>query len=169
MTINIQRGRQFLAGETTTRLFEKNGKAGTWLDKAADKLVAQGHTLSLRRNAKKGDNFDVTLKTAEDWKAFLSEHAGKKSDTKRFADTFGISFTDFANVVDDLAASNEKGLTLRLTNRSDLGRALSLNLADDDYASRLTPGTELKLSGEDGAKATARLVASSASAKDIWK
>ncbi len=105
MTVKIQRGRQFLAGDVTTQLFDDKGKAGTYLNKASEKLVAQNNTVLL----KKGTT-TVKLATADDWKKFLSAEANTKTKTDDFAKKFGITFEDFTNIIDDLAVSDDKGL-----------------------------------------------------------
>lgn len=90
MTIKIQRGRQFLAGEVSTQLFDQKGKAGTYLAQASAKLVAQQLQVQLE-----GPAGAVKLATADDWSKFLAEHASTSEQTKQFADSFGITFHDF--------------------------------------------------------------------------
>ena len=60
MTIKIQRGRQFAVGDAAVQVFDDKGKAGTYLQKAADKLVAQNMTVVVRG----ASNKKVTLATA---------------------------------------------------------------------------------------------------------
>lgn len=146
MTISINRGRQFLAGDVTAELFDKKGRAGTYLQQAADKLVAQ--QLSVQLEGRQGP---VTLATADDWKAFLKENASTAEKTKDFADRFGISFSDFLNVLDDAAASDAKGVTLDLRPTSELAKALSLDTVEFDYATKAAAGTQVNLTGEGGA------------------
>ncbi len=162
MTVKIQRGRQFLAGDATAQLFDDKGKAGTYLSKAADKMVELGHTLQLKKGSE-----TVTLKTAADWKSFLAANAGTADKTKDFAKTFGITFSDFTNVIDDLAASEDKGLTLNLSPRSNVSKALGLDKLEGNYATKMTPEQSLKLTGERGVKADAKLVATPVITKDI--
>lgn len=162
MTVKIQRGRQFLAGDATAELFDKKGKAGSYLDKASAKLIEQGHTLQLKKGSA-----TVTLKTAADWKAFLSENAGTLEKSQAFAKTFGITFSDFTNVVDDLAASDDKGLTLNLSPRSNVSKALGLDKLDGNYATKMTAEQSLKLTGERGVKSDAKLVPTPVITKDI--
>ncbi|MFO0597890.1 MAG: hypothetical protein U0228_21490 [Myxococcaceae bacterium] len=154
MTVKIQRGRQFMAGDTTAALFDDKGKAGTFLSKASDKLVAQQNVLLL----KKGTT-TVKLATADDWKKFLTDNAGTKDKAAAFSKNFGITFEDFCNVVDDLAASDDKGLTLNLSPKSNLSKALSLDKVEGNYATKLTAETVVKLGGVGGVKSDAKLVA----------
>ncbi|MFZ5439389.1 MAG: hypothetical protein ACOZQL_05235 [Myxococcota bacterium] len=153
MTVKIQRGRQFLAGDATAQLFDDKGRAGSYLTKASEKLVGQQNTVLL---LKKG-TATVKLATADDWKKFLAEHAGTKAQAADFAKTFGITFQDFCNVVDDLAASDDKGLTLNLSPRSNLAKALSLDKVEGDYASKLTAESAVKLGGVGGVKSEGKL------------
>ncbi len=145
MTIKIQRGRQFLAGEVSTQLFDQKGKAGTYLAQASAKLVAQQLQVQLE-----GPAGAVKLATADDWSKFLAEHASTSEQTKQFADSFGITFHDFVNALDDAAASDAKGLTLDLRPTSELAMALSLDTVDGDYATKAAAGTKLNLTGEGG-------------------
>lgn len=153
MTVKIQRGRQFLAGDATAQLFDDKGKAGSYLNKASEKLVASTNTVLLKKGAA-----TVKLSTADEWKAFLKDNASTTAQTKDFGKKFGITFEDFCNVIDDLAASDDKGLSLNLSPNSNVSRALSLNKTDGDYASKLKPETVLNLTGVGGAKADAKLV-----------
>jgi hypothetical protein len=150
MTIRIQRGRQFNAGDVPSELFDGQGKAGKYLQEASDKLVAQGVSVTL-----KGQQGDVTLATADDWKKFLSEHAGDKGATASFADKFEVTFSDFLNLIDDAAASDEKGVNLDLRPTSELATNLSLDKMDGDYGLKLAAGTRLNLTGANGATGVA--------------
>lgn len=162
MTVKIQRGRQFLAGDATAQLFDDKGKAGSYLTKASEKLVSQQNTVLLRKGST-----SVKLSTAEEWKTFLSENAGTKKKTDDFAKTFGITFQDFCNVVDDLAASDDKGLTLNLSPRSNVSKALSLDKHDNDYGSKLKADSVVNLTGTGGVKSDAKLVATPAIGPEI--
>ncbi len=137
MTIKIQSGRQFAAGDTSVALFDEKGKAGTYLAKASDKLVAHGVSVQL----KGARNKTITLATADDWKGFLSKYCATKQQSAQFAKHFGITFTDFCNTLDDAAASDDKGLTLDLRPTSELAKALSLDKVDGDYGSKLAART----------------------------
>jgi hypothetical protein len=150
MTIRIQRGRQFNAGDATSQLFDGQGSPGTYLKQASDKLVAQGISVTL-----KGAQGELTLATADDWAKFLNEHAGNKGATASFAQKFEVTFGDFLNVVDDAAASDEKGVNLDLRPTSELATNLSLDKVDDDYAHKLAAGTRLNLTGANGATGAA--------------
>lgn len=154
MTVKIQRGRQFLAGDVSAQLFDDKGKAGTYLSQASAKLVAQTNTVLL----KKGTS-TVKLATADDWKKFIVEHAATKAKTAEFTKNFGITFEDFCNVVDDLAVSDDKGLSLNLSPNSNLAKALSLDKVEGNYASKLTAESTVKLSGIGGVKSEGKLVA----------
>lgn len=146
MTIRIQRGRQFGAGDAGSQVFDAAGNAGTWLKQASDKLVAQGVSVTL-----KGQQGELTLSTADDWAKFLTEHAGSKQATGAFADKFEVTFSDFLNLVDDAAASDERGVNLDLRPQSALAQALSLDRVDHDYALKLAAGQKLDLTGANGA------------------
>lgn len=162
MTVKIQRGRQFLAGDATAQLFDDKGKAGSYLQKAGDKLVAQQHTILLRKGSEV-----VKLSTAAEWKSFLGTHAGSKDKATEFAKNFGITFDDFCNVLDDVAASDDKGLTLNLSPRTNLARALSLDKVEGNYASKLAADAVVKLTGEGGVKGEGKLVATPTITADI--
>jgi hypothetical protein len=162
MTVKIQRGRQFLAGDATAQLFDERGKAGSYLSKASEKLVSQQNTVLLRKGTT-----TVKLSTADEWKAFLTENAGTKQKTDDFAKKFGITFQDFCNVVDDLAVSDDKGLTLNLSPRSNLAKALSLDKHDNDYATKLKADAVVNLTGARGVKSDAKLVATPAIGPEI--
>lgn len=162
MTVKIQRGRQFLAGDATAQLFDDKGKAGSYLNKASEKLVASQNTVLL----KKGTT-TVKLATAEDWKKFLNENASNKTQTKDFANKFGITFEDFCNVVDDVAASDDKGLALNLSPRTNLAKALSLDKVEGNYASKMTAESTIKLGGVGGVRSDAKLVATPSIGPDI--
>jgi hypothetical protein len=162
MTVKIQRGRQFLAGDATAQLFDERGTAGTYLSKASEKLVSQQNTVLLRKGTT-----TVKLSTADEWKNFLTENAGTKQKTDDFAKKFGITFQDFCNVVDDLAVSDDKGLTLNLSPRSNVSKALSLDKHDNDYATKMKADTVLNLTGTGGVKSDAKLVTSPAIGPEI--
>lgn len=162
MTVKIQRGRQFLAGDATAQLFDDKGKAGSYLQQAGDKLVAQQHTVLLRKGSEV-----VKLSTAAEWKSFLGTHAGSKDKTAEFAKNFGITFDDFCNVLDDVAASDDKGLTLNLSPRTNLARALSLDKVEGNYASNMAADAAVKLTGEGGVKSDAKLVPTPTITADI--
>ncbi|MBL8915007.1 MAG: hypothetical protein JNM17_30155, partial [Archangium sp.] len=152
MTVKIQRGRQFLAGDTTAQLFDDKGKAGSWTAKASEKLVASNNTVLLKKGTTQ-----VKLSTAADWKKFLADNAGTKEKAANFAKNFGITFEDFCNVVDDLAASDDKGLTLNLSPQSNLSKALSLDKVEGNYANKMTAESTVKLTGVGGVKSDAKL------------
>ncbi|MDP2270355.1 MAG: hypothetical protein Q8N23_30185 [Archangium sp.] len=154
MTVKIQRGRQFLAGDVSAQLFDDKGKAGTYLSQASAKLVAQTNTVLL----KKGTT-TVKLATADDWKKFIAEYVPTKAKTADFTKTFGITFEDFCNVVDDVAVSDDKGLSLNLSPNTNLSKALSLDKVEGNYASKLTAESTVKLSGIGGVKSEGKLVA----------
>jgi hypothetical protein len=154
MTVKIQRGRQFLAGDVSAQLFDDKGKAGTYLSKAGEKLVAQNNVLLL----KKGTS-TVKLATADDWKKFLSDEAGTKAKTADFGKKFGITFEDFCNVVDDLATSDDKGLSVNLSPNTNLSKALSLDKHDGNYGTQLKADQIVKLGGPGGVKSEAKLEA----------
>lgn len=162
MTVKIQRGRQFLAGDVSAQLFDDKGKAGTYLSQAAAKLTAQTNTVLL----KKGTT-TVKLATADDWKKFIAEHAGTKAKTADFTKKFGITFEDFCNVVDDLAVSDDKGLSLNLSPNTNLAKALSLDKVEGNYASKLTAESTVKLGGIGGVKSEGKLVATPVIGPDI--
>ncbi len=162
MTVKIQRGRQFLAGDATAQLFDDKGRAGSYLNKASDKLVAQGNTVLL----KKGTT-TVKLASAEDWKKFLTENASTRTQTRDFGAKFGITFEDFCNLVDDLAVSDDKGLALNLSPRGNLAKALSLDKVEGNYASKMTAETTVKLGGIGGVKSEAKLVPSPAIGPEV--
>lgn len=146
MTIKIQRGRQFLVGEAGAALFTPSGRSGGFLEKASAKLVERQHIVQLR--APNGRT--LTLKTQADWNDFLGKHAANKEQVKDFPRKFGITFSDFVNVLDDVAAGDEQGLTLDLRPSSELAKALSLDKVDGDYALKLAKGATVKLSGTGG-------------------
>ncbi len=153
MTVKIQRGRQFLAGDVSAQLFDDKGKSGTYLSQASAKLVAQTNTVLL----KKGTT-TVKLATADDWKKFIAEYVPTKAKTADFTKTFGITFEDFCNVVDDVAVSEDKGLSLNLSPNTNLAKALSLDKVEGNYASKLTAESTVKLGGI-GVKSEGKLVA----------
>jgi len=153
MTIKIQRGRQFMVGEAGVELFKKSGASGGFLEKASAKLVEQQHVVQL----KSPNGRTTTLKTQADWTAFLGKYAANETQVKDFGKKFGITFSDFVNVLDDVAAGDEKGLTLDLRPTSELSKSLSLDKVDGDYATKLAKDATVNLTGAVGAqvKATA--------------
>lgn len=161
MTVKIQRGRQFLAGDVTAQLFDDKGKAGTYLKQASEKLVASNNSVLL----KKGTS-TLKLSTAAEWKAFMTEHASTKAKTADFPRKFGITFEDFCNVVDDLAVSDDKGLSLNLSPNSNVSKALSLDKVEGNYASKMTAESTVKLTGV-GVKSDAKLVPTPVIGPDI--
>jgi hypothetical protein len=146
MTIKIQRGRQFMTGEAGVELFTRSGRSGGYLEKASAKLVEQQHVVLLR--APNGRT--LSLKSEADWKTFLGKHAASESQVKDFPKKFGITFSDFVNVLDDVAAGDEKGLTLDLRPTSELSKSLSLDTVDGDYATRLAKDATVNLAGAGG-------------------
>src|SRR3954465_10450689 len=132
MTIKIQRGRQFAVGDAAVTVFDDKGNAGSYLQKASDKLVAQNVTVVVRGPSNK----KITLATAADWKAFLDKNCATKEQTAAFVNSSGITFSDFLNAVDGAAASDDKGLTLDLRPTSELGKSLSLDKIDGDYGKK---------------------------------
>jgi hypothetical protein len=160
--VKIQRGRQFLAGDVSAQLFDDKGKAGTYLGKAGEKLVAQNNVLLL----KKGTS-TVKLATADDWKKFLNDEAGTKTKTADFAKKFGITFEDFCNVVDDLAMSDDKGLSVNLSPNTNLAKALALDKVDGNYGTKLKADQVVKLGGPGGVRSEAKLEATPTIGPDI--
>ena len=145
MTIRIERGRQFSGGDANAEVFDRRGGAGPWLKAATDKLADQGISVTL-----KTAQGDVTLATKDDWAKFAREHAGSKAGTSDFATKFGITFSDFCNVIDDAAASDEKNVALDLRPESELAKALSLDAVDHDYGTKLAAGAKVNLAGTNG-------------------
>ncbi|MEW5737876.1 MAG: hypothetical protein AB1938_03060 [Myxococcota bacterium] len=163
MTIKIQRGRQFMTGEANAELFARSGKSGGYLEKASAKLVEQQHTVQLRSP----NGRTTTLKTEADWKAFLGKHAANEDMVKDFPKKFGITFADFVNVLDDVAAGDEKGLTLDLRPTSELAKSLSLDKVEGDYATRLAKDATVNLTGVGGAQVKATATGTPTIGKDI--
>ncbi len=153
MTIKIQRGRQFAAGDPSVTVFDDKGKAGTYLSKASDKLVAQGISVTVN-SGRDG----LTLATADDWKKFLTKNCATQQQTAAFSRKFGITFSDFANAIDDAAASDDNGLNLDLRPTSDLAKALSLDAVDGDYGAKLAKDAIVNLTGPNNATGTAQAV-----------
>lgn len=147
MTIKIQRGRQFQVGQADTELFKKSGRSGGYLEQASAKLVAQEHTVQLRSP----NGRTLTLKTEADWKSFLGKYAATQDQVKDFPKKFGITFSDFVNVLDDVAVADDKGLTLDLRPSSELSKSLSLDKVDGDYAVKLAKDAKVNLTGVGGA------------------
>ncbi len=123
MTIKLQRGRQFAVGDASVQVLDAKGKVGTYLQKAADKLVSQNISVVVSGPY----NSKLTLATAADWKGFLEKNCANKAQTDAFVKKTGITFSDFLNAIDDAAASDDKGLTLDLRPGSELSKALSLD------------------------------------------
>jgi hypothetical protein len=163
VTIKIQRGRQFAAGDATVAVFDDQGRAGSYLQKASDKLVAQGISVVVRGPSNK----KITLATADDWKRFLDANCSTKEQTAAFVKKSGITFSDFLNAVDDAAASDDKGLTLDLRPTSALGKALSLDKVDGDYGAKLAKDATIDLTGANGAKGQAQAVGVPTIGKEI--
>ncbi|MDP1914731.1 MAG: hypothetical protein Q8L14_00710 [Myxococcales bacterium] len=163
MTIKIQRGRQFAVGDASVQVLDDKGKAGTYLQKAADKLVSQNISVVVRGPY----NRKVTLATAEDWKGFLEKNCANKEQTAAFAKKTGITFGDFINAIDDAAASDDKGLTLDLRPTSTLGKALSLDKTDGDYGMKLAKDATVALTGANGATSTAQAAGVNVIGKEI--
>lgn len=151
MTIKIQRGRQFMVGEADTELFKKGGRTGGFLEKASAKLVEQQHTVQLRSP----NGRTLTLKSQADWTQFLGKYAANQDQVKDFPKKFGITFSDFVNVLDDVAAGDEKSLTLDLRPTSELAKSLSLDKVDGDYATKLAKDATVNLTGAAGAMVAA--------------
>lgn len=151
MTIKIQRGRQFMVGEADTELFKKSGRTGGFLEKASAKLVEQQHTVQLRSP----NGRTLTLKSQADWTQFLGKYAANQDQVKDFPKKFGITFSDFVNVLDDVAAGDEKSLTLDLRPTSELSKSLSLDKVDGDYATKLAKDATVNLTGAAGATVAA--------------
>lgn len=163
MTITIQRGRQFAAGDSTSPIFDRTGNAGGYLAKAAEKLAGQGISLTLSDGQR-----DVTLSSLADYTAFIAANCGTKQAAAAFASKFGITFSDFANVVDDAAASDDTNLTLDLRPTGEVAKKLSLDSVDGDYAVGLAKGEPLNLSGGNTlAPATARAAGVPSIGRDI--
>ena len=163
MTIKIQRGRQFEVGNAAVTVFDDKGKAGDYLKKASDKLVAQNIAVVVRGS----NNKKITLTTGEDWKSFLDKNCATKEQTDAFVKKAGITFGDFLNAIDDAAASDDKGLTLDLRPTSELGKALSLDKVDGDYGKKLAKDATVNLTGAGGIKSTAQAVGVPTIGKDI--
>jgi hypothetical protein len=154
MTIKIQRGRQFEVGNASVAVFDDKGKAGDFLKKASDKLVAQNMTVVVRGP----HNRKITLATADDWKQFMDKNCATKEQTASFATKAGITFGDFINAIDDAAASDDKGLTLDLRPTSALGKALSLDKVDGDYGKKLAKDATVNITGAAGATGSVQAV-----------
>lgn len=163
MTIKIQRGRQFAVGDAAVQVFDDKGKAGSYLQKAADKLVTQNIAVVVRGPGNK----QLTLATAADWKSFLDKNCATQTQTDAFAKKAGITFSDFLNAVDDAAASDDKGLTLDLRPTSELSLALSLDKVDNDYGKKLAKDATVNLTGANGATGTAQAVGVPTIGKEI--
>ncbi len=150
MTIQIQRGRQFLGGTEATPLFDERGQRGGWLKAAADKLVTQKVELTL---TDKRTGQAVSLDSAAAWDNFLSANVSSQAATRAFATRFGITFQDFVELVDDAASSADTGLTLDLSPTSELSKALSLDTMSNDYGTKVTPGASISLGATGTAQA----------------
>jgi hypothetical protein len=147
MGITIQRGRQFLLGDVSAEVFDGQGKSGTFLAKAGEKLAAQQIAVELVD----ASGAKVPLKTTDDWAAFITNFASTKEATANFATTFGITFSDFLGIVDDAAASDQIGVTLNLNPFSELSTKLALDKVEDDYALTTPKGTAVFLGEVNGA------------------
>lgn len=132
MAIKVPRGRQFLPGDASSPLFDGGGKASAYLSRAGQRLAEAQHTVLLSQGAS-----TVRLASADDWAQFLASHAATREQVGHFADSFGISFDDFCNVIDDLAPSDDRGLEVDLSPTSELSAALSLDRHEGDYARKL--------------------------------
>lgn len=129
MGIQIARGRQFAVGDVEATLFNSAGEAGSYLQKAADALVAQQVTIVLRTKA----GTSLSLSTADQWAAFLAERCATKAQTAAFETDFGVSFEELVNALDDVAASDAKGITIDLSPDSELSLALGLDTVEENY------------------------------------
>jgi hypothetical protein len=145
MAIQINRGRQFQVGEASVQLFDGKGRAGSFLAKAAEKLTAQQVSVTLDSGGRA-----VKLTSADEWKAFLAEHCATNEQSAKFADKFGITFSDFVNVIDDAAAADDVGVQLDLSPTSELSKQLSLDTVDNDYGSKLAKDAKVNLTGAAG-------------------
>ncbi len=145
MTIRIDRGRQFQMGDASVQVFDGAGQAGSFLQKAAEKLATQKMTVTLEAGGQ-----PVKLTTADEWKAFLNEHCHSKEQSAKFADKFGITFGDFINVIDDAAAADDVGVELDLRPTSELSKQLSLDALDGDYGAKLIKDAKVNLTGASG-------------------
>lgn len=163
MTIKIQRGRQFAVGDASVQVLDDKGKAGTYLQKASEKLVSQNISIVVKGPF----NRALTLKTADDWKGFLEKNCSTKAQTEAFAKNTGITFSDFLNAIDDAAASDDKDLTLDLRPTSELAKALSLDKTDGDYGKKLAKDATVKLTGANGVTSTAQAVGVNVIGKEI--
>jgi len=163
MTIKIQRGRQFAVGDASVQVLDDKGKAGSYLQKASDKLVSQNISVVVRGPY----NRKITLATADDWKGFLANNCATKEQTEAFVKKAGITFSDFLNAIDDAAASDDKGLTLDLRPTSALGKALSLDKTDGDYGKKLVKDATVNLTGANGVTGTAQAVGVNVIGKEI--
>ena len=134
MAISIQRGRQFAVGDSP--VFDESGKEGGYLTKAGAKLAAAKTKVQIGT---------TVLSTAAQWKAFIAANAATSDMTDAFVTKFGITFQDFINVIGDVAASPDKGLTLDLRPTSALAKKLSLNATQDDYAAALKKGATVSI------------------------
>lgn len=164
MTIKIQSGRQFAKGAPDTTLFDTQGAAGTYLQKASEKLISSSITVQLRGAA---PDAPVTLKTANEWSGFLATYASTKDATQQFPARFGITFSDFVNLVDDAAAGDDQGITLDLRPGSSVAQALSLDEVDGDYATKMVAGSTIDLTGDAGATGKLEAVGVTAIGPDI--
>ncbi len=145
MTLRIDRGRQFQVGDASVQVFDGAGKAGSFLQKAAEKLAAQKMTVTLEAGGQ-----PVKLTTADEWKTFLADNCSTKDQSAKFAEKFGITFGDFINVIDDAAAADDVGVELDLRPTSELAKQLSLDSLDGDYAGKLAKDAKVNLTGVSG-------------------
>ena len=145
MTIRIDRGRQFQVGDASVQVFDGAGQAGSFLQKATEKLAAQKLTVTLESGGQ-----PVKLTTPDEWKAFLTDHCATKEQSAKFAEKFGITFGDFLNVIDDAAAADDVDVDLDLRPTSELSKQLSLDALDGDYAGKLAKDAKVNLTGAAG-------------------
>ncbi|MFT3713579.1 MAG: hypothetical protein QM817_38470 [Archangium sp.] len=142
MTMKLQRGRQFLAGDVAVQLFDEHGVGGSYLERVAEKCVAARNVLVLREGPR-----PRVISSHEHWRNLLDAYASTAERARRFVDVFGISFDDFCSVVDDVAASDEEGMTINLAPDGALAKALRLDSAQNDYLVGLLEGAQLRVSG----------------------
>lgn len=150
--MRIERGRQF-AGDAggPLLLFDDKGGLGGYLPAAAKKIAGQEISVSLQLEG----GALLTLKSEDEWTRFFADHAATRDATKKFGDKFGISFRGFVDVVDDLAASDDRNIALDLSPQSAISDALSLVGEQDVYALKLAKGATIDLAGPNAPKAEA--------------
>ncbi len=145
MTLRIDRGRQFQVGEASVQVFDGAGQAGSFLQKAAEKLATQKAVVTLETGGQ-----PVKLTTPEEWKAFLADNCATKEQSAKFTEKFGITFGDFVNLIDDAAAADDVGVELDLRPTSELSKQLSLDGIDNDYGAKLAKDARVNLTGASG-------------------